>query len=205
MNNQETVQRNLEEIRFATKKANVNLGEKLHRQHYDFAHKLMPYLIQNHFDELISGVVNKSLQAWIRELWDNCADDDVAGYGSAVYPTCGFIQPSDELSLIYFALPAPRANPEAVYSAVVFLASENSPSDWLRSYFTLELGTFMHPPMHWTFAEWDHVDLSHINRGEFETEATLENFLGKVVDEAESRWSLELLDRMATATRRRSG
>jgi len=44
------------------------------------------------------------------------------------------------------------------------------------------------PSVHWTFAEWG--DSKHINRGRFEFEPTLDNFLAAAVEEAQSEWDL---------------
>lgn len=34
------------------------LGQLIHRQRYDFAHKLIPYIIENHADDLISSLAD---------------------------------------------------------------------------------------------------------------------------------------------------
>ncbi|TBR61436.1 hypothetical protein B4U84_11730 [Westiellopsis prolifica IICB1] len=173
----------------AGEQGQIELSEKLHRQHYDFAHKLIPYVVQDHFDELISNLINNSVQDWVIQLWNNCGDDAIFSYCTVVHPICNFTKLSDEIGLIYFIMPAPRVNPEAVYTAVVFLMDDDPPSDWLRSYFTLELGAYITPPIHWTLGEWDYQEeLTHNNLGQFELEPTLENFLATVVSEARIRW-----------------
>jgi hypothetical protein len=37
-------------------------------------------------------------------------------------------------------MPSPRQASEALYTAIVFLIDDESPSTWLRCYFTLEMG-----------------------------------------------------------------
>ncbi|WP_026733511.1 hypothetical protein [Fischerella sp. PCC 9605] len=186
MDDQESIREKLREMMFIEQDGQIELSDKLHKQHYDFAHKLLPNIIDNYFPELLSRVVNNSVQDWILQLWNNCADDSILNYCTAIYPTCKFVKPSDEIGLIYFVMPAPRANPEAAYTAVIFLIDDDSPSEWLRSYFTLELGAYIIPPVHWILGEWD--NLKHINRGKFKLEPTLENFLATVIEEAQNTW-----------------
>lgn len=78
MDEQEAVREKLRESMLIGQNGQIEFGEKLHRQHYDFAHKLIPEIVQNYFDELISKVINDSAQEWILQLWNNCADDTIA-------------------------------------------------------------------------------------------------------------------------------
>ena len=199
MDDQDIVQARLKEIMQMSQVGAEKLRKFLHRQHYDFAHKLVPYIIGEHFDELISGLTNNLNQEWICRIWKNSGDATLANYSVAVYPLCQFIKASDEIGVIYFVMPAPRTTGEALYTSIVFLMDEDSPSTWLWRYFTLELGSLLvsssylkistedaEPSVNWTFAEWD--DSNHINRGKFEFEPTLDNFLTAAVAEAKSDW-----------------
>lgn len=190
MDEQEAVREKLRESMLIGQNGQIEFGEKLHRQHYDFAHKLIPEIVQNYFDELISKVINDSAQEWILQLWNNCADDTILNYCTVAHPICNFIKPSDELSLIYFVMPAPRVNPEAAYTAIIFSIDDDPPSEWLRSYFTLELGVYVASPIHWILGEWDHLEgtRAHFNKGEFKLKPILENFLATVVAEGQNRW-----------------
>lgn len=159
-------------------------SKTLNQQHYAFAHKLMPYIVENHFQELVSKVVDKSAQNWILQLWNECSELSIPEYTAVVYPISHFIKQSDELGLIYITMPAPRVSPEAAYAAVIFSIDNVLPSNWLRSYFTLELG--LATSAHWMLGEWDNSN--HINRGEFKHEPTIKNFLATVIEEGKSRW-----------------
>lgn len=185
MDNQDLIQQMFEELKLTGKKEQEELSAKLNRQHYGFAHKAIPYVIQNHFDDLISNVINNLAQAWTLQLWNDCADESMDNYNMVVCPACKFIKLSDNLGLIYFVMPAPRVSTEAVYTAIIFLIDDDPPSDWLRFYFTLELGT----PMRWVLGEWDCLELTHSNQGDFKLEPTLDNFLSVAIDVTRSRWS----------------
>jgi hypothetical protein len=199
MDNQDVVQGRLREIMRMGQAGAEQLGELLHRQHYNFAHKLIPYIIGEHFDELISGLANNSAQQWICRIWKDSGDAALVNYSVAVYPTCQFVKASDEIGVVYFVMPAPRTTTEALYMTIVFLMDRGSPSTWLWRYFTLELGSLLisspylkvsmedgDSSVRWTFAEWDNY--KHINRGEFKFEPTLNNFLSTAVAEAQSDW-----------------
>ncbi|MGB3693192.1 MAG: hypothetical protein WA865_20005 [Spirulinaceae cyanobacterium] len=159
-------------------------SEVLHKQHYSFAHKIIPYIVENHFPELVSKILDQSVQSWILQLWNEYAEISIPEYTKAVYPTCNFIQPSDNVGLIYFVMPSPRVSPEVLYAAAIFFMDDDAPSEWLRGYFTLELG--LSTSAYWTLCEWD--DSNHINLGGFEYEPTLENFLKVVIAEAKKKW-----------------
>jgi hypothetical protein len=193
-NNEITMQQRLKEIVLMGQAGAEHLGELLHRQHYDFAHKTVPYVIENHFDTLISSVSDGTIQEWIFQIWNNSGDDVLVNYSIAVHPDCKFLKISEDIGVIYFVMPAPRPQGETLYTAIVFLMDEDLPSTWLRRYFTLELGSYVpstllengNSSVHWTFAEW--ADSCHLNRGSFKFQPTLENFLGAAVNEAESTW-----------------
>lgn len=163
---------------------NQQFSEMLNQQHYTFAHKLMPSIVDNHFQELVNKVINKSAQDWILKLWKECSDIQIINYTALVYPICNFTRHSENIGLIYITMPAPRVSPEAAYIAVIFLIDDDLPSDWLRSYFTLELG--LAASAYWTLGEWDNSN--HINLGEFKDEPSLNNFLTTVIEEGKSRW-----------------
>lgn len=198
MDDQNIIQERLKETRRIGQVGNEHLGELLHRQHYDFAHKVVPYVIKEYFEELVNQLVNGSVQEWINQLWTNNVDDTLINYSVAVHPVCQYAKASEEIGLIYFIMPAPRTTGEALYTAIVFLMDEDSPSTWLWRYFTLELGVYLVPSYlltasaddgdltRWTFAEWN--ESNHINRGKFKLEPTLDNFLAVVLNEAESDW-----------------
>lgn len=160
-------------------------SEVLHRQHYTFAHKLMPYIVENHFPEIVSKIANESAESWISQVWNECSDISIPLYTGVVHPTFHFMNPSDELGIIYIAMPAPRVASEAVYAAVIFLIDNGSPSEWLRNYFTLELG--LAKSAYWVLGGWD--DSNHINLGEFKYEPTIENFITTVIAISKSRWA----------------
>lgn len=50
--------------------SNDKLIEILNKQHYGFVHELMPYIVQNHFQDLLNHVVNKTADNWIMQLWN---------------------------------------------------------------------------------------------------------------------------------------
>ncbi|NJL19713.1 MAG: hypothetical protein HC895_01035 [Leptolyngbyaceae cyanobacterium SM1_3_5] len=204
MNNEDLMQARLKEIMQMGEISAAKLQELLHRQHYDFAHKLIQHLVEKQFSDLIASCINGSIQDWISQIWSkNAGDNSLCYYSLAVQPVCQFVKMSDELGLIYFTMPAPRTTGEALYTAIAFLMDENQPSDWLRRYFTLELGAYSipssspllditredeDPPVGWTFAEWE--NFSHINRGKFKHEPTLKNFLSAIVTEVKDDWLL---------------
>ncbi|MBN4003862.1 hypothetical protein [Nostoc sp. LPT] len=163
---------------------NQQLNEMLNQQHYTFAHKIMPYIVENNFQELVSKVIDKSAQDWILQLWNKCSGIQNYNYTSLIYPICNFTRHSEDIGLIYIAMPAPRVSPEAAYIAVIFLIDDDLPSDWLRSYFTLELG--LAASAYWTLGEWDNSN--HINLGNFKAQPNLNNFLTTVIAEIQSRW-----------------
>jgi hypothetical protein len=164
--------------------SNQQFSDGLHRQHYVFAHQLMPYIVENQFSELVSKVANESAQSWISQVWNECSDISISNYTAVVHPTFHFMNPSDELGLIYIAMPAPRVPPEAAYAAVIFLIDNGSPSEWLRSYFTLELG--LAKSAYWVLGGWDNCN--HVNLGEFKYEPNIKNFLTTVIAVGKSRW-----------------
>jgi hypothetical protein len=185
MDKQDIVQTRLKEIRRMGQAGKEQLVELLHRQHYDFAHKLVPCIIMEHFDDLISSLTDNSTQQWICQIWRDNGDATLVNYSTAVYPTCQFIRASDEIGVVYFVMPTPRTTAEALYTSIVFLMNEDLPSTWLWRYFTLELGSLFVPSPYlqvsiedgdssvsWIFAEWD--DSSH--------------FLSAAVAEAQSDW-----------------
>jgi hypothetical protein len=160
------------------------LAEMVHKQHYAFCHVLMPHIVENYFEDLVNKIIDESAQSWILELWNNSFDNSIPEYTQVIYPKCNFVKTTDGIGLIYFIMPAPRVSPESAYTVVVFSIDDDSPSNWLRSYFTLELGIAISP--YWILGEWNNSE--HINRGEFELEPTIENFLATVVAEAKNRW-----------------
>ena len=89
MNDQDIVQSRLKEIRRMGQAGAEKLGDLLHRQHYDFAHKLVPYIIEKHFDELISGLADNSSQEWICRIWKDSGNVTLANYSVAVHCVTG--------------------------------------------------------------------------------------------------------------------
>ncbi|WP_016949455.1 hypothetical protein [Anabaena sp. PCC 7108] len=160
-------------------------SENLNQQHYKFAHQLMPYIVENNFNDLVSKVIDKSAQNWILQLWNKYSELPIPNYTALVYPICNFTKHSDNIGIIYITMPAPRVSPEAAYMAVIFKIDNDPPSEWLRSYFTLELAVTT--SAYWTLAEWENSN--HINLGEFKYEPTLKNFLTTVIVESKRRWS----------------
>lgn len=164
------------------------LSTALNKQHYCFAHRMMPYIVENHFHDLVNKVINESAQSWILDLWNQSNEAtqlSLSEYTALIHPKTHFVQASEELGVILIAMPTPRVSPEAAYAAVVFAFDQHyPPSQWLRGYFTLELG--VDTSVHWTLGEWD--SSGHINRGEFKYEPTVKNFLAVIVAEGESRW-----------------
>lgn len=120
MDDQDIVQARLKEIMRMGEAGAERLGESLHRQHYSFAHKLVPCIIEEHFDDLISGLADGSSQEWICRIWKDHGDVTLANYSSAVYPVCQFIKASNEIGVVYFVMPAPRTSGEALYTGIVF-------------------------------------------------------------------------------------
>jgi hypothetical protein len=193
MDDQEIIQARLKEIMLIGETGTKQLEELLHRQHYDFAHKLVPYLAWERFDELIRAFENDSAQEWINEIWSNLGDAPLESLSVTVYPICQLKKISSEIGVIYFAMPAPRTTGEVVYSSIVFLMDQEPSSLWLRRYFTLELGAYIASsssleasPAHWTLAEWD--TSKHLNYGEFPLSPTLGNFLSKIIDIVQENW-----------------
>ena len=129
------------------------LNEILNKQHYSFAHELMPYVMENHFQDLLNHVVNKTVDDWITQLWNKYSDNSMSEYNSLICPTYHFAKPTKELSLIYFVMPAPRKSPEAAFVAILFMMDDSLPSQWRRSYFTLELALTAAP--YWVLGGWD--------------------------------------------------
>jgi hypothetical protein len=155
------------------------------KQHYSFAHGVMPYIVENHFHDLVAKVIDESAQNWLFQVW--CEDFEITGsnYSALVYPRCQFVRPVDEVGVVLISMPAPRVPPEAVYAAVVFnINEEQDPSQWLRYYFTLELG--LGTSVNWIIGEWN--DSAHMNLGEFENDLTVESFLDFVVSKGQERW-----------------
>jgi hypothetical protein len=91
-------------------------------------------------------------------------------------------------------MPAPRVIAEAAYTAIIFLIDDDRPSDWLCSYYSLELGSCISTSqsVRWVLAKWDLIELAHCNLGTFESEPTLKNFLAVVVSKAKSEWGLDI-------------
>jgi hypothetical protein len=165
--------------------SNKQFSEAVNQQHYSFAHKMMPYIVKNHFHDLVSKVIDKSAQDWILRLWDDSSEIPSSTYTTLVHPKCHFIPPSDDIGVILISMPAPRVCTEAIYTAVVFAVEKHrSPFEWLRYYFTLELG--LSTSAHWVLGAWD--DSGHKNFGEFKYEPTVENFLAVVVAEGPKKW-----------------
>jgi hypothetical protein len=196
MDDQELIQARLREIMLKSESGQEQLQKLLHRQHYDFAHKAVPYLIWERFDELIQAFETDSAQEWINEIWSDFGDAPLKNFSVPVYPICEFEKFSAEIGLIYFIMPAPRTTGEVVYSSAVFLMDKEPCSTWLRRYFTLELGAYFpeyNDPAHWTLAEWDweparHCNNKHSNYGEFPLVPTLSNFLSEIADVAKKGW-----------------
>ena len=101
MDDQEIVQSRLKEIMQMSQSGSEQLGEFLHRQHYDFAHKLVPYITGEYFDDLLSGITDNSTQEWICRIWNDSSDARLTNYSVAVYPVCQFIKASDEIGVVY--------------------------------------------------------------------------------------------------------
>jgi hypothetical protein len=118
-------------------------------------------------------------------IWREGYEITGSHYSDLVHPTCHFIQPSDGIGVFLISMPAPRVPSEAAYTAVVFAVDKHrSPLEWLRYYFTLELG--LDTSAYWVLGEWDNS--THLNLGTFKYEPTVENFLTVVVAEGQRRW-----------------
>lgn len=65
MDTQDIVQERLLQIKHMTQKGAEKLQELLHRQHYAFAHRILPYVVENQFDELVLRIADGSFQEWI--------------------------------------------------------------------------------------------------------------------------------------------
>lgn len=193
MDDQEIIQTRLREVMSMGESGTKQLEELLHRQHYDFAHKLVPYLIWERFDELINAFEIDAAQQWINEIWSNLGNTPLESLSIVVYPICQLKKISEQIGVIYFVMPAPRTTGEVVYSGIVFLMDQEPPELWLRRYFTLELGAYTSSsyslessPAHWTLAEWD--TSIHSNYGSFPLSPTLSNFLSKIIDVSKRGW-----------------
>lgn len=179
---------NLQEY-FNSMISNEQCSTILHKQHYCFAHQMMPYVVENHFQELVRKAIDETAQDWILHLWNQSNEFTqvpLADYSAFVHPEVSFVQlEADEIGVIFFTMPSPRISPEAIYSAVVFAFEEGySPSQWLRCYFTLELS--VDTAIAWTLGEWKNS--KHLNLGKFKYEPTIKNFLTAIVTESQKRW-----------------
>lgn len=201
MDTQDLMQERLMQIKQVSQKGAEELQELLHRQHYVFAHRILPYVVENQFDELVSHIEDGSVQEWILQGWKDVGENQLTVYSTVVQPVCQFVKPTEEIGVVYFLMPSPRTTGEAVYTAIVFLIDDSASKSWLRRYFTLELGAFFSPStssmlldaesprsVHWTFAEWSNSE--HSNYGSFNEAPTLENFLKSAINKAASGWSL---------------
>jgi hypothetical protein len=157
--------------------SNQEFEKSLNEQHYNFAHRIVPHLIDNYFSELVNSCINKTAQDWIVKIWNDCLNNSHNQYTSLVYPTCNILMQSDKIGLIYFVMPAPRIPPEAAYSTAIFIKEKTSPTKWQRRYFTLELG--LANSAYWVLGEWK--NFVHHNYDNFEPEPTLQNFLTQVL------------------------
>lgn len=175
---------NIQEI-FSGLITDQQFGEAINKQHYSFVHVTMPYIVKNHFHDLIGMVNNDSAQDWILQIWCDSSEILNSDYAALVYPKCHLIKPSDEIGIILISMPDPRVPTEAAYTAVVFAEDKYcSPSEWLRYYFTLELG--LDSSAYWVLGAWD--DSNHLNLGKFEYEPTIENFLSVVLVKGQKMW-----------------
>ena len=159
-------------------------SDAVNKQHYTFAHKTIPYIVQKHLNDLVGNIFNATIQDWIFNIWLKGSEDLILNYVNLFYPKCHFFDPVDDINVIIISMPDPRIPPEAAYTAVIFIGDKNySPSEWVRFYFTLELG--LDESVFWVLGEWS--DSEHINLGKFQYKPTLENFFSVVVAEVQNR------------------
>ena len=169
-------------------------GNLVHQQHYSFTHKIMPYVLQNHFNDLVRNISSATVQDWILNIWLQASNDRIADYGNLFFPKCHFFAPIDDINVIALSMPAPRIPAEAAYIALVFIEDKTSSfSEWIKLYFTLELG--LGESAFWVLAEWS--DSTHINLGEFEYQPTLENFVSIVETEVKNRLNVSSDENMS--------
>lgn len=188
MNVQEVVNSMFEKIMSDDRR----LSEILNKQHYHFAHKLIPYIVDNSFSKVLNSFTDETTEDLISQLWNDFCNNPIPKYNLAVHPRFYLAKSEvfeelelEDLGLIYFVMPAPRKPTEALYGAIVFMIDNDIPSsEWTRSYFTLELGLGELP--YWMLGKWE--DGRHGSIRELELEPTLGNFLVAVIGEAKRRW-----------------
>ncbi|WP_338460891.1 hypothetical protein VZH09_06695 [Synechococcus elongatus IITB7] len=196
MDKSDKISENLKKIIQMSESSEREVSDCLHRQHYDFAHKIVPYIIVECFDDLIAGTEDDSAQKWFHQIWQDNGHTLLSSYSVVIYPEFSFLKISDEIGVGYFVMPAPRNRGEVVYGSIVFLIDAESPSTWLRRYYTLELGLPLiptadlpaalqesNPTTYWVLGEWDNY--KHLNHGRFDLEPKLSNFISASVQEAQ--------------------
>jgi hypothetical protein len=173
--------KNLEKVQIQARIESNRIGKELHDQHYQFAHRIIPCIVESQFDELIHCFSQNTLQDWIIQIWQGLIDDSLDYYSSCVFPFCDFVKSGENIGVIYFQMPSPRQAAEALYTAIVFLIDDESPSTWLRCYFTLEMGC-----QRWLLGRWENDE--HHNLGEFPFQPTIDAFISHIVLQSQLDW-----------------
>jgi len=159
-------------------------GESRHKQHYGFAHMMLPQLVLSDPAQARDMLLHEGGEAFLRVLWDKVAEIEELGEGA---PARGLglsrARFADGSRVALVTLPKPRASAEAQFTAAVF-ANPGDEEPTAR-YFTLELGVNLFGESGTTvLCEWtsdDEGNFSHVNFGSG-PHADAESFLEAVAE-----------------------
>ena len=94
----------LEKIQTQNRIESNRIGKVLHDQHYQFAHRVIPHILENQFDELIHCFSQNTMQDWIVQIWQDLSDDSLDYYSSYVFPLCDFVKSEENMGVTALSL-----------------------------------------------------------------------------------------------------
>ena len=133
------------------------------RQHYFFAHYVLPGLIFENIDTALETFSNPNVDILLQRLWAIAVPE--GSTEPPILPTSLAVSefsPAPGVRLFVFSLPQPVAMTEAFFTALACMTANSKP---MVRYFTLELGFSQTHALRTVIGEWT-PDRSHVNYGD---------------------------------------
>lgn len=128
------------------------------RQHYDFAHRILPKLVAENADRVLDILAGEQGESFLDQMWRFSGENVPEGQRIAERPVRHVRHLPPGTLAVVLALPSPAAVTEAHFVAVVSTQPKGA------RYFTLELGVdFPSEDPRTVFCEW--AGGSHVNFG----------------------------------------
>ena len=154
-------------------------------QHYDFAHKLLPYIAIHEADDLIADVAARGDKA-IEHLYAIMHTHNVADPKERIDPKeihWSLRKVGDWNTAVVITMPTPAVTPEAYFVAVISCMNPGGTPPSTGRCFCLELTTDEDGKPAAVLCEW--IGKSHRNYGRF-VEPNEDDFVGAIQDRLKS-------------------